>query len=133
MLSKFGLFKDYASVNTVKKGFNLAGLLVSGYEVYSNALQEDNPLFVFGFLAHGYTLLSLRDNASDVEKNAALLLNSSLVSCLIISLLIDSKVLPVPVQVVDLGVHLLNILTAPLPNGNEENHEQEATAQAKMK
>ncbi|MDX1837005.1 hypothetical protein DIZ81_04875 [Legionella taurinensis] len=132
MLSKFGMFKDYVSVNTVKTGLNSAALLASLYQLYSNP-QEHTARFVFDFCTHGFTLLSMRENASDLEKSVALLFNSGQESSLIGSLLIGDKILPVPVQIADVGVHLLNILTAPLPNGNEENNEQEATVQAKMK
>ncbi|QRN03610.1 hypothetical protein GH742_06890 [Legionella sp. MW5194] len=131
MLSKLGMFKDYVNVGKVKTGLNSAALLASLYQLYTNP-HEHTALFFFDLCTHGFTLLSMRENATDLEKGAALLFNAGQESNLIGSLVTGNKVLPIPVSLADLGVHLLNIVTAPLPNDNEENHAQDATVQAKM-
>lgn len=132
MLAKFGLFKDYLTVDNAKIGLNTGAFLASLYQLYTNP-QEHTATFLLDLSTHGLTLLSMRKNATDFEKYAAMFLNAGRELNITGSLAMGSKELPVAVQYVDAGVHLLNLATGPLPTDEAEGETEEATQAAKMK
>jgi hypothetical protein len=129
MLAKFGVF-NYFTVNNVKAGINIGAFFASLYKLYTNP-HEYTASFLLDMSTHGATLLSMRQNATAFEKYAAMFLNSTQESNLVGSLVMGGEELPTLVKVIDGGVHLYNLATAPLPT--DENENEATTIAPKMK